>query len=204
MHERCVRAVLLRTVLRIALAGAVAGPARLPAQWAAKDAGEVSVFTGGAFGAAGTRPTVGGSTGVSASRYAIALVETSYIPLGGDLLAHHPAGPVSGSKLFDFNFAVHVRVPVKRRWEPYGLLGPALLFNPFRVQVILIDGTVAHRGFSDSKFGFEVGGGVRYYVHETWGIRAEHRSTISTRNFSRIQAGIFYQFANCCAPFRFH
>jgi opacity protein-like surface antigen len=188
---------------RIAICGLVAGSCCLRAQWGATDAGEVSAYGGIAFGATGARPTVGGSSGISASRYAIALIETSYIPLGHRTLAYHPGLFASSSGLFDFSFAVNVRVPVKQRWEPYGILAPALLYNLYRAQVVQANGTVVSRsGLSDWKFGFETGGGFRYYVRETWGVRGEYRYTISTRNFSRVQAGIFYQFESFSSPFR--
>ncbi len=189
---------------RLLLCGFVAGSCSLWAQWGATDAGEVSAYTGIAFGATGARPTVGGSSGISASRYAIALIETSYIPLDNRTLAYHPGVFASSSGLFDFSFAVNVRVPVKERWEPYGILAPALLYNLYRAQVVQPNGTVVSRsGLSDWKFGFETGGGLRYYVREMWGIRGEYRYTISTRNFSRLQVGVFYQFEGFSSAFRF-
>jgi opacity protein-like surface antigen len=204
MHQIRIR-VSARTLLRIGLCALVAGAGSLRAQWGATDVGEVSAYGGIAFGATGARPTVGGSTGISASRYAIALIETSYIPLDQRTLAYHPGVFATSSRLFDFAFAVDVRVPVRERWEPYGILAPAYLFNWYDARTVRSDGTVIfRRGLSDSKFGFETGGGIRYYARENWGFRAEYRYTISTRNFSRLQAGIFYQFENSSWPFRFH
>lgn len=189
------------TLLRIAVCGLVAGCGNLVAQWGTTGTGEVSAYGGIAFGATGARPTVGGSSGVAASRYAVALIEASYVPLGSRTLAYHPGQFASGSNLFDFSFAVDVRVPVKHRWEPYGILGPSLLMNFFNADVVHHDGTVVfRRGLSDAKFGFDTGGGLRYYVRENWGIRGEYRVTISTRNFSRFQAGVFYQFDNLSWP----
>ncbi len=204
MLENRIR-VTARTLLRIAACGLIVGAGSLEAQWGTKDTGEVSAYGGVAFGTTGARPTVGGSTGISASRYAIALIETSYIPLEQRTLAYHPGVFATGSGLFDFAFTVDVRVPVKQRWEPYGILAPAYLFNSYSARVVRSDGTVVfRRGLSDSKFGFETGAGVRYYARENWGFRAEYRYTITTRNFSRLQAGIFYQFESFNSPFRFH
>ena len=196
--------VSLRTPLRVALCLGIAASGNLLAQWGASDVGEVSGYAGFAFGATGAQGTVGGSSGVSASRYAIASIDVSYIPLGGRTLAYHPGQFAAGSNLFDFAFTVDVRVPVKHRWEPYGILAPAFLFNTYRADVVQQDGSVVlHRGLSDAKFAFETGGGLRYYVRENWGVRGEWRYTISTRNFSRVQAGIFYQFERFDSPFHF-
>jgi opacity protein-like surface antigen len=203
IYQKRIRAATV-ALARVAVCGLIVGSGCLRAQWGATDAGEVSAYTGIAFGATGARPTVGGSSGISASRYAIALIETSYIPLGHRTLAYHPGVFASSSGLFDFNFVVNVRVPVKERWEPYGILGPAVLYNLYRADIVQPNGTVVRRsGLSDWKFGWETGAGLRYYVRETWGVRGEYRYTISTRNFSRVQAGIFYQFEGFSSPFHF-
>ncbi|HWB85996.1 MAG TPA: outer membrane beta-barrel protein [Bryobacteraceae bacterium] len=168
------------------------GLVKLNAEEMGDDTAEFSALAGVAAGGLGTHATAGGSAGISLSRYTMVLLETSVIPLGSNTLL--PAGPVrvSGSDLFDFNFAIHVRIPV-RRWEPYVLLGTGLLVNSYLAGVEDPSGTVVYQGHRQSKFGLEGGAGVRFYVRHRWGVRAEYRYTSSSRNFSRVLAGVFYQ-----------
>jgi len=136
---------------------------------------------------------VGASTGVTLSRYVVGLFDASYFPLGSDNLRHYSGFVTTDSRLYDINFSVQVRVPVMERWEPYTTLGAALLYNTYQAQAIQPEGAKAVSKH-DGRFGFEMGGGVRYYVSETWGVRGEYRYTFSTQNFSRILGGVFYQF----------
>jgi opacity protein-like surface antigen len=156
------------------------------------DLGEVSAYGGAGFGPLGTHAWVGATTGVEFSRYALGLIDTSFLPLGSSTLVNRPL--VENSRLYDFNFAVHIQIPTKHRWVPYGLAASALLFNTYRVNYLQTDGIIYYHGQSDAKFGFETGGGVRYYIGRNWGVKGEDRYTFSTRNFNRILGGVFYQF----------
>lgn len=156
------------------------------------DVGEVSGYGGVGFGPLGTHGWVGATSGVGFSKYAIGLIDSSFLPLGSSALVNRP--PVRNSRLYDFNFTVQVQVPIKHRWAPYGLAGAALLFNTYRVTYFAPDGIVYYHGHDDAKFGFETGGGVRYFIGRNWGVKGEDRYTISTRNFNRILGGVFYQF----------
>jgi opacity protein-like surface antigen len=182
--------------LRAGVAGLVIGSASLFAQSGEKyaDIGEVSAYTGVAFGGTGTHPAVGGTTGVTLNKYAVALVDVSFLPIGSDTLLPY-SRITATSRLYDFNFTVHIQIPANHRWAPYALLGPAVLYNTYQVQSIRPLGVVYFAGYSDVKFGFETGGGARYYVNEDWGVRGEYRYTVSTQNFSRILGGVFYRFS---------
>jgi len=155
--------------------------------------GEVAIYTGLAAGGVGTHPAVGASTGLSLSRYVTGLFDASYSPLGSDTLRYSSKLVAKTSRLYDINFSVQVRLPIMERWEPYAMLGAAMLYNTYQAQAVQPGGaTFVSR--NDLKFGFETGGGVRYYHGESWGVRGEYRYTFSTRNFSRILGGVFYQF----------
>jgi hypothetical protein len=175
-------------VVILAVAGCMCLPSTLFAQPGQEEMGEVALFGGGTFGL-GSHAAVGGSSGLAFSRYGMALIEASFMPLGKNTLRPQPQGIQENSQLFDFNASFHVRIPVKNRWEPYGILGGGLLFNSFRSIVGQEHGAVAIDNFA---FGFHTGGGFRYYIRETWGIRPEFRVTISNRNFTRLTVGIFY------------
>ena len=157
------------------------------------DIGEVNGYGGGGFGGLGAHGWVGGATGAQFSKYGLVFIDTSFLPLGDTTLL--PETFISAkSRLYDFNFSVHIQVPIGHRWAPYGLLAPALLFNTYDVQRVRPNGVVYFHGQSDAKFGFEVGGGARCFLGENWGVKGEYRYTISTRNFSRVLGGFFYQF----------
>ena len=175
---RCRRLPRLYWIAFIVLA---AGP--LFADEGGNDTGEFSAFTGMALGGTDAHPTVGGSAGISLSRYTMAPLEASVIPFCDATLL--PRGPVKirGSDLFDFNFVLQARVGVER-WEPYCVLWTAVLMN---------SAAVAYQGNRHSKFGLEGGAGVRYYVAERWGIRVGYRYTSSAINFNRILGGVFDQ-----------
>jgi hypothetical protein len=156
--------------------------------------GEVGAYGGAGFGSFGPHGWVGATSGVEVSKYFVTLIDTSYMPLGSHTLPNYHL-VTSRSHLYDFNFTVQIQVPLKhKRWRPYALMAGALLFNTFRVETVRIDGVVIAHGENVSKFGFETGGGTRYFVGENWGVRGEYRYTITSRNFSRLLGGIFYQF----------
>jgi opacity protein-like surface antigen len=157
------------------------------------DVGEVTAYAGPAFGALGTNGSVGAASGVEISKYALALIDTSYVQLGNHTLVNYP-GLTAVSRLYDFNFTLHVQIPIKHRWSPYAVLSPALLFNTYQVQRLFSDGTVHIYDRDDAKFGFHTGGGLRWFVRENWGIKGEYRYTISTQNFSQVLGGVFYRF----------
>jgi hypothetical protein len=156
--------------------------------------GEVSMYSGLMTGAMGSPPVFGGTTGL-VTKYAVGLVDTSFMPLGSRTLVYQPA-PAASSQLFDFNFTVHIQIPVNHQITPYGVFGPALLYNRYQLQTTQPYGPVVFAGQNDFKFGFETGAGLRYYLRDDWGVRTEYRYTISSHNFGRIIAGVFYQFSS--------
>jgi opacity protein-like surface antigen len=178
-------------VLWICLSGALTARAQTWDGW--ESTGEVSGYGGVGFAGLGTHGWVGGTVGESTSKYFMGSIDTSFMPLGTRTLRDLPLVTTT-SRLYDFNFTFHVQIPIHRRWTPYGIAGAALLFNTYDVHRFRPDGVIFTDGRSDAKFGFETGGGARYFVRNDWGIKGEYRYTISTRNFSRILIGVFYQF----------
>ena len=82
-------------------------PAALEAQSDKTGAGELSAYAGAVFGM-GAHPAVGGSTGTAFSRYAIALIDVSFMPLSSDTLLSSPTtAAYRGSGLFDFALCVN-------------------------------------------------------------------------------------------------
>jgi hypothetical protein len=160
----------------------------LRAQAGDSEVGEVSAYAGGHFGP-GTHPTVGGSSGMAFAKYALGLIEVGFTPLGNDTLRHRTGVPVESSHLYDFNTSVHIRIPIRERWAPYGIVGGGLLFNSFRA----ISGPEGPKvAFEEFNAAFHTGAGLRYYVRRDWGIRPEFKVVVSNRTYTRFTVGIFY------------
>lgn len=168
-------------------------PISLAAQPSETEGGEVSAFTGGIFGL-GSHPTFGGSAGGVVSKYALALFEGSYTPLGQYTIQPWPArSTVARSHLTDFNISLHIRVPIKgSRWSPYGIAGVGLLWDALRQETVDPHGIAISYHWNQFNAGFHTGGGVRYYIGENWGIRPELKVIVSKQTYTRASIGIFY------------
>jgi hypothetical protein len=167
-------------------------PPILLAQSNDTDGGEVAAFAGGVFGL-GTHGTVGGSAGAAISRYALALFEGSYTPLGSNTIQPWPEkSTVARSHLTDFDVCFHIRVPLKERWAPYGILGVGLLWNGLRQESLDSHGYQVSYHWNQFNAGFLTGAGVRYFVGENWGIRPEFKVIISKQTFTQVSMGVFY------------
>jgi hypothetical protein len=117
----------------------------------------------------------------------MALLEASVIPLGGATLL--PRGPVKfrGSDLFDFNFALQARVGVEP-WEPYGVLGTAVLMNSYRAEIP--GASAAYQGNRHSKFGLEEGGECAVLRRGEVGNPCRVPIYFVRDNFNRILGGV--------------
>jgi opacity protein-like surface antigen len=118
------------------------------------------------------------------------------MPLGSSALrSDRGRVNIRNSSLYDFTVCAHIRVPLRDKWEPYGILGAAGLYSLYQIASIPGPGLAAvysHR--SAGSFGFATGFGVRYRAAENWGVRSEWNVTVSTRNFGRFVTGLFYEF----------
>jgi opacity protein-like surface antigen len=183
------------------LAGLALATAPLPAQLSdVSETSELGTYVGTGFGLGEPHVWVGGTTGISPSKYFMAVLDTSFMPLG-DTTLRTGLIRTSTSRLYDFNFGGQILIPVHHRFTPYGLLAAGILYNTYRIAAVRPDGFAYLAGQSDVKFACETGGGVRYFVTEDFGARAEYRFTASTQNFSRFLIGVFYQFGGMW-PFR--
>jgi opacity protein-like surface antigen len=158
------------------------------------DTSELGAYVGAGTGAGSTHAWVGGSTGVSPSKYFLAAIDTSFMPLGSNTLRRNLIG-TSTSRLYDFNFQGQILIPIPHRITPYALLGAGVLYNTYQIVAVRPNGVAYLAGRNEAKFGFQTGGGARIFVKEDFGFRGEYRFTASTRNFNRVLFGVFYQFS---------
>ena len=162
------------------------------AQSGETDAGEVAVL-GGTMLASGAKPALTGSTGLAVSRYALALFETSFVPMHKQTIQPWPdRSTIEYSYLLDFGADFHIRVPVKPHWAPYGIIGGGVLWNFLRQQTT--DSAGLHHTISYNQFNavLHTGGGVRYYLTENWGIRSEVKVMAGKQVFTQILMGVFF------------
>ena len=169
------------------------------------ETGEVAGFGGTTMGLGKTQPAVGASTGLAFSKYGLGLFEVVFSPLSTDTMRRRPIGAprVQDSLLFDINGGMHIQIPVRRKWAPYGIVGGGMLLNSFRAvntapgEIDPSTGEPVREGgltaaVREVNFAFHTGGGVRYYVKEDWGIRPEFKIIISNQTYTRFTVGIFY------------
>jgi len=165
------------------------------------NSGEVTAYTGFAAGGIGTHALVGASSGLFVNRYGALLIGGMFVPMGSNTVVPN-TNAASRSHLYDASLTLNIQIPISNKWAPYGLAATSLLYNTYQLQLKHPDRSVYQVGASEVKFAFETGGGVRYYVSDDWGVKAEYRYAISTQNFSQFAFGIFYRLPSSW-PFSF-
>src|SRR5689334_7902153 len=154
--------------------------------------GEVAGLGGVTF-AGGAKPSVSGSAGTAFSRYALAVFDTSFIPLGNRTIQPWPeSSSVEHSYLFDFGVDFHIRIPVKPRWAPYGIAGAGLLWDTLHQRTVDQAGIYRSIHYNQFNAALHTGGGIRFYVGEEWGIRSEIKVIVSKQVYTQVLMGVFY------------
>jgi opacity protein-like surface antigen len=171
-------------------------PLSAQAQYAESEPGELSVFAGTTMNT-GVHPYVGATAGLDFGKYAIGLFDVAFTHLGSDTLRQPVASDVKDSHLYDFNYSVHIRYPIKEKWAPYAILGPSVLWNSYSYGLSTSNGAKVYRGRDDVNFGWHTGGGFRYNVNDSWGIRPEVKVIITTRTYVVFSLGVFFK-TPCC------
>src|SRR5262245_51307475 len=144
-HSLCVAAFVLESTA-------------LVAQTEHIETSELSSYVGATIGARATNVWVGGSTGISPSKYFMAEIDTSFLPLGARTLRTDLASPTQTSRLYDFNFQGQILIPIHYRITPYALLGAGILWNTYQIAAVRPGGLTYFSGQSDCKFAFQGGG----------------------------------------------
>ncbi len=153
--------------------------------------GELAAYAGGTSGI-GMHSFVGASSGIAFSKYSLAMVDVSYSRFGNSMLRYWPDRQARDSNLYDFNVSAHIRYPINRRWAPYGIIGPSVLWNSYEQYSTGSGGNTVTVRRDDVNFGFHTGAGVRYHISENWGIRPEVRVVISNQTFVAFSLGFFF------------
>jgi hypothetical protein len=151
--------------------------------------GEVYAYGGVRDGSHGT---AGAGAGVLFAKYGAYFIDIGYTSLGtGAVRDDTPR--LRQSRLYDFALLGHVRIPVTRRVEPYGIVGAGVFYNTFQVPAQAPNSPGSWIGRSTTNFAFHTGAGMRYYIHQDWGIRPELKISISGQTYIGFTIGFFYQ-----------
>jgi opacity protein-like surface antigen len=161
-----------------------------------REPGELSGYSGVSANG-GAHPFVGASAGLDYGQYALGLFDFAYTHLDNDTLRYLHGVNVKGSQLYDVNYSVHFRYTINHRWEPYALTGPSVIWNHYSYGVSTPSGGTVYPTKDDVNFGWHAGGGVRYFVNDSWGVRPEVKVVITGRTYVVFSLGFFFK-VPCC------
>jgi hypothetical protein len=175
---------------------------------------ELGPYVGASYGIVNAQYMLGGNLTFAATRTILPYVEYSYFPQVEHPLASVIGTPPPGATLSvdrnisfsDFHAGIHLRIPIKEtRYVPYLAFGVGALEHSDQkvtVTTTFSDGTsvtpksVLQPGGSD--FAVNGGGGLRIYLSQRVGLRAEAKVYKPTGTFNspfgKVEFGIFYQF----------
>ena len=185
-------------------------PAPLLAQRSSSGKGpvapELAIFGGGVFGN-GSHRTIGGSVGIAIKSRWVALFEYAHTPTGLNSFYRPPCvailcESITDSRESEFSAVGHGNFSSQNaRLVPYGLGGVGRLkssadvsgtMRRFTPDGVVRDPYVARR--QNDAWVFQVGGGLRLYMSDRWGLRPEVKFFVGgQRRFTRASMGIFYQ-----------
>ena len=146
----------------------------------------------GVVGGIGSHASFGASVGAPVADRLILLGDLSYIPMGGGSMQFMGSTIQSSAKGINFNANLQYEFRPSRATVPYAGAGLGILRTSFSAS-----GTGPgsfNGGGSSTDLYFNVGGGLRYYLNERWGIRPELMIFAGTDSYARFAGGLFYQF----------
>lgn len=171
---------------------------------------EVGGFLGASFGIDRYRVMGGGNVTYALNKWLLPYAEFSYFPGIGRV--EEGTFPGTGRPfelryslpLADYHGGVHIRMPIREsRIVPYGVFGlGAVRSFGGTVDATFADATGTRTTQlerpSSTNFAVNYGGGLRYYINQRFGIRAEAKAYRPTgdnfnRTFGKVEFGFFLQ-----------
>ncbi len=193
------RALLLAAVGAFALSAQTASVVRSGSY-------EVGGFVGASYGIDDFRWMGGANVTYAANKYILPYAEFSYFPgIGRKQSRTFPtiAKPVDISyniPLTDFHGGVHIRMPIREfPIVPYAVVGVGMIHAPARQFNVNIDGfpPISLNADATTNAAVNVGGGLRYYINQRFGVRAEAKVYKPTgqfkETFGKVEFGFFIQ-----------
>jgi len=166
---------------------------------------EVGGFVGASYGIDEFRWMGGANVTYAANKYILPYAEFSYFPGIGRKQSRTIPGlaqPVNISyniPLSDFHGGVHIRIPIREfPIVPYGVFGVGMIHAPERQFDVDVEGIkVPFTSAASTNAAFNFGGGLRYYINQRFGIRAEAKVYKPTGEFKdtfgKVEFGFFIQ-----------
>ena len=176
---------------------------------------EVGPFIGASFGGGSSAFSVmgGGNVTYAINKYILPYVEYTYLPFASTTVQGVFSGTqnpytASYSLAFqDIHGGVHIRFPVREKpVVPYLVFGLGALRRSDTT--LTVSSAAGSSGTltvpSSSNFAFNVGGGLRYYINQRFGIRTEAKvyrlsgnevlgPTVLGNTFGKVEFGFFFQ-----------
>jgi opacity protein-like surface antigen len=142
----------------------------------------------------GTHGSFGGGLGVALTPSVLGYGEVSYIPLGSASSSVMPVGIQSSAsgKAINFNAGAQFQFSRSAQMVPFAGLGLGILHASSSYSSSIGGVTVTGRASGNDLY-FNVGGGVRYYVSDRWGVKPELMIFAGPDAFVRFGGGIFYR-----------
>ncbi|HEU0123231.1 MAG TPA: outer membrane beta-barrel protein [Bryobacteraceae bacterium] len=184
------------------------GAVGLPAQTASvvrSGSYEVGGFVGASYGIDDFRWMGGANVTYAVNKYILPYAEFSYFPGIGRKQTRTIPGlsqPINISyniPLSDFHGGVHIRMPIREfPIVPYGVFGAGMIHAPERQFNVDVEGIpVAFTSAASTDAAINFGGGLRYYINQRFGIRAEAKAYKPTgqfkETFGKVEFGFFIQ-----------
>jgi hypothetical protein len=166
---------------------------------------EVGGFVGASYGIDDFRWMGGANVTYAANKYILPYAEFSYFPGIGRKDTRTIPGlsqPVNISysiPLSDFHGGVHIRMPIREfPIVPYGVFGVGMIHAPERQFNVNVEGIqVPFTAPASTDAAINFGGGLRYYINQRFGIRAEAKAYKPmgqfTNMFGKVEFGFFIQ-----------
>jgi opacity protein-like surface antigen len=143
----------------------------------------------------GTHVAVGGSVAGALNERVLVHGEFLYIPLGSSTVNVLGVNRDVSARAFNLDGGLQYQFRKYGSMVPYAGVGLGLLHSSASIpNNFSFQGLNFSTGGSSNDFYVNLGGGVRYYVTEQWGVRPEFTIFAGPNTFVRIGAGVFYQF----------
>ena len=143
----------------------------------------------------GTHGAFGGSGGTALNEHVLVFGEFLYIPLGSSTVRVLGVNQSVSARGFNFDGGLQYQFRKNGSMVPYAGVGLGLLHSSASISTnFSFQGFNFNAGGSSNDFYVNVGGDIRYYVSEQWGVRPELTIFAGPNTFVRIGAGVFYEF----------
>ena len=143
----------------------------------------------------GTHGAFGGSGGVALNERVFAFGEFLYIPLGSSTVTILGDNRSVSAHALNLDGGLQYQFRKYGSMVPYAGVGLGLLHSSASISnSFSFQGLNFSTGGSSNDFYANLGGGVRYYVTEQWGVRPEFTIFAGPNSFVRVGVGVFYEF----------